>query len=210
MWRRKPDSVWSRYASEMDKAFRSRFMNMRTRCNNHKRAQWMNYWWRWIKCHWNTIKEFYDDMYESFVKHYKEYWKRNTTLDRIDNDWDYCKENCRRATIYEQAHNKTFNKNITIWWVTKCIEERKRILWMSYNWFINRLKKLRNWEISEDEFFNKEWSVCWANINIDWKLYTITELSKISWYSRPTVRDKYKKMINWNITKDEFKKILWL
>jgi hypothetical protein len=46
-------------------------------------------------------------MFESYVEHYKKNWWHNTQIDRINNDWDYCKENCRRVTAKENINNKS-------------------------------------------------------------------------------------------------------
>ena len=53
--------------------------------------------------------QFKDDMYESYLVHLDKYWEKDTTIDRINPFWDYCKENCRWATIKEQANNKKRN-----------------------------------------------------------------------------------------------------
>jgi len=62
--------------------------------------------YEWVKNLWNSFEQFKNDMYESYVAHVKEYWEKNTTIDRINPYKDYCKENCRWATIKEQALNK--------------------------------------------------------------------------------------------------------
>ena len=38
------------------------------------------------KCLRKNFSEFYVDMYDSYVEHYKLYGKHNTTLDRIDSN----------------------------------------------------------------------------------------------------------------------------
>ena len=45
-------------------------------------------------------------MYDSYIKHVKEYWEKDTTIDRINWNLWYYKENCRWATVKEQAMNK--------------------------------------------------------------------------------------------------------
>lgn len=86
------------------------------RCDNANSNWYSRYWWRWIKFVRNCFEEFRDDMYESYLEHLDKYWERQTTLDRIDNDWNYCKENCRWATHIEQQRNKIDNVECVYKW----------------------------------------------------------------------------------------------
>jgi len=91
----------------------TRFYNthhlMNQRCANKNNTA---YWWRWIEVcdKWKNIEWFAEDMYESYLQHVEEYWEKQTTIERIDvNKW-YNKENCKRATWKEQYANRRPNK----------------------------------------------------------------------------------------------------
>ncbi len=77
--------------------------SMKNRCNNKNLKEYKNYGGRGIK---------YDSSWELFENFYKDMGERpkGTTLDRIDVDKDYCKENCRWATKEEQQRNQRTHK----------------------------------------------------------------------------------------------------
>lgn len=86
------------------------------RCYDRNNNHYKRYWNRWIKNEWNSYKEFKNDMMESFIISIKEKWVKETSIDRIDNDWNYCKENCKRSTRIEQANNRSSSIFIEYLW----------------------------------------------------------------------------------------------
>lgn len=81
--------------------------DMKTRCYNSKRAQFAFYGGRGISVcdRWkNSFENFLVDMGEKPHGH---------SLDRIDTDGNYTKENCRWTTQVEQCNNRRSNKIIT-------------------------------------------------------------------------------------------------
>ena len=118
-----------------------KYQSAKSRCKNHKETSYKNYWKRWIRFLRKSFEEFYKDMWASYEEHVKKYWERDTTLDRINPNWNYCKENCRWATIKEQQNNRTNNHGIEYDWKQYAsISQLSDVLWIKYKTLRFRIK----------------------------------------------------------------------
>lgn len=81
---------------------------MKTRCLNPNHPRYKDYGGRGITIckKWLSFDGFYDDM--------KEGYSDELTLDRIDNNKGYYKDNCKWSTTFEQMNNRRNNVLITI------------------------------------------------------------------------------------------------
>lgn len=123
---------WTRF-------YRSWF-SAKQRCINKNNSDYKDYWLRCIKCERELFEEFRDDMYESYLKHVEEYWWKQTTIDRIDVNWNYCKENCRRSTQKEQSNNRRNNHVICMLWESKTISQWAQIYNIKPKTIYSRIK----------------------------------------------------------------------
>ena len=124
--------------------FYNTYKNINSRCNKKYNTYYHNYGARGIKCLWSTFEEFRDDMYQSYLEHCEEFGEDQTTLDRIDNNGNYCKENCRWATRKEQS----CNTRKTILYKGKCLKQWCLELGLNYKTINSRIR-VCGWDIEK-------------------------------------------------------------
>ena len=79
----------------------SSWQNAKDRTTNPKNPNWADYGGRGI-----TMCQEWEDSFEAFWQDMGVTWEEGLTLDRIDVNGNYCKENCRWATASTQCHNR--------------------------------------------------------------------------------------------------------
>jgi len=112
---------------------------MKSRVTNKKDNSYKNYGGRGILISksWYKFNSFYKDIGDPpTLKH---------TLDRIDVNGNYCKENCKWSTIKEQLRNKRNNRIIKYNSEKKCVIDWCKELSIGYQTMIKRLNN--NWSI---------------------------------------------------------------
>lgn len=82
-------------------------------------------------------------------------WKKNLSVDRIDNNLGYSPENCRLATDYEQARNRKSNINVVYDNKHWCLKDLCNFLNKDYLCVRNRYRKY-NWSLEKSLFTEKQ------------------------------------------------------
>lgn len=130
--------------------FGSIYSTMRDRCSNKNSPSYRYYGNRGIKCLWSNLGDFKEDMYQSYLSSVKKYGEKNTTIDRVDNNGNYCKENCRWLSVFEQSRNRSSNRVVTYNNKTMILKDWAVELDMNYKTLFSRINQY-GWSV-EDAF----------------------------------------------------------
>jgi len=122
------------------------FSGIRKRCLLPSNRSYHNYWWRGIKCLWNNFEEFYNDMWQTY--------KPWLSIERVNNEWDYCRENCRWATMKEQQNNRRNNHIVIFNWEKNTLQQWSDKLWIKRSVLARRLNR---WWTVEESFTRIVW-----------------------------------------------------
>src|SRR4029450_13980517 len=108
--------------------------NMLNRCRWPKSNSFKHYGAKGIRVLWESFEAFYADMGDP---------PEGMTIERIDNDGHYCKENCRWATRVEQGRNRSRYHLITFRGETRDLAEWARITGIKYTTLRQRIVAYR-------------------------------------------------------------------
>jgi len=90
------------------------------RCNNKNHKFYNYYGGKGVKCEWLSFEDFYKDMAFSY--------QDGLTIERINSNSNYSKENCRWATPYEQARNRCSNLLVEVNGKECCVADACKML----------------------------------------------------------------------------------
>lgn len=99
----------------------SAWRSMLRRCSDAAHPSYANYGGRGIKVceRWKSFEAFLEDMGDR---------PEGKTLDRVNGNGDYCKENCRWLTMKEQANNRANNHLLSYRGETRTVSQWASVL----------------------------------------------------------------------------------
>ena len=95
--------------------------HINSRCHNSSSKDFAYYGGRGIKTLWGEFEKFKEEMFDSYCKHTALHGEKNTTIERIDNNGNYCVDNCKWATRKDQSRNTRRTNLITFNGETLCL-----------------------------------------------------------------------------------------
>ena len=102
--------------------------NMHGRCNNPTYVGYGRYGGRGI-----SVCEEWDEFINFYEWAMSHGYERGLSIDRVDNDGDYCPENCRWTDMLTQGNNRGNNRHVTYAGETHTLAEWSRLLDVDYH-----------------------------------------------------------------------------
>lgn len=108
---------------------------MLQRCENPNDPRYRDYGGRGVAVcsEWHDFQGFWNDMADSYSE--------GLTIDRIDVNGNYCKENCKWSTQKEQANNRRNNHLLSFDGTTQTISQWADALGIKYDTLFTRIKR---------------------------------------------------------------------
>lgn len=115
---------------------------MKNRCQNPKNSSYELYGEKGIALcgRWQKFENFWEDMKDGYAD--------NLSIDRVDNDKGYYKENCRWATQKQQQNNRGNNHLVSFNGETKTLKQWAESIGINYRILSNRINTY-NWSIEK-------------------------------------------------------------
>lgn len=163
---------------------------MLERCRNPNNSHYHRYGGRGIK-----VCDEWVESYEAF----KEWalsagYEDGLSIDRIDNDGDYCPENCRWADDITQGNNKNNIKKYEFRGEKHSLAEWARILNVSRELLKDRIVRLK-WDV--EKAFTMPPRKC-QPVEYNGETHTWEEWSEITGIAKSTLQSRYY-TLRWNI-----------
>lgn len=158
---------------------------MRTRCYSKS-----DYHYKWYGARGITVCDDWKNDFHSFYDWAMENgYQDGLSIDRIDNNGDYCSENCHWITQHEQTYNTRKNVYLTYNGETKCVSEWSDIIGISNGTLYHRIKC--GW--SDEKILTTPVTVPETQqimLEIDGQRRSIQEWSKISGVSTQNIKHR--------------------
>ena len=136
-----------KYASSLRGKFATRYNSAKERCNEKSKRSDRKFYVG-IAFKYESLDDFTDDLWESFVIHADKHGISNTTLDRIDPSGNYEKGNCQWATRQNQSKNRKDTIRVVFRNKELCLTDWARELGMSRITLFRRIYKYK-WTIEK-------------------------------------------------------------
>lgn len=117
------------------------FKGMKYRCEGKNCPCYGRYGGRGIRVEWTTFEQFIADMGDSYEQHVKAHGAENTSINRIDNDGNYNKENCEWSTKKFQSRNRRTSRTLNFNGVNRTVAEWSEITGLSRSVIESRIDR---------------------------------------------------------------------